>query len=67
MNQTRPTIALQLYTLRDLTSNDMAGTLNQVAELGYEGVEPAGYGDLQADSLKRVLDYPVSYSETVCG
>ena len=53
--ETRPTIALQLYTLRDLTKTDMAGTLKQVAEMGYEGVEPAGYGDLPIEELQRVL------------
>ncbi len=53
---TRPTIALQLYTLRDLTAKDMAGTLRHVAEIGYEGVEPAGYGDLDAARIKPLLD-----------
>jgi sugar phosphate isomerase/epimerase len=52
----RPTIALQLYTLRDLTRNDIAGVLKQVGEMGYEGVEPAGYGNLDALTIKRVLD-----------
>jgi sugar phosphate isomerase/epimerase len=56
MNQTRPLIALQLYTLRDLTKNDMASTLRQVAEIGYEAVEPAGYGDLSVEQLKATLD-----------
>jgi sugar phosphate isomerase/epimerase len=51
----RPPIAVQLYTLRDLTSKDMAGTLQKVAEIGYEGVETAGYGNLEVEELQRVL------------
>ncbi|HEX8236534.1 MAG TPA: sugar phosphate isomerase/epimerase [Abditibacteriaceae bacterium] len=52
----RPKIGLQLYTLRDLTGSDMAGVLKQVADMGYEGVEPAGYGNMDALTIKRVLD-----------
>lgn len=48
-------IGLQLFTLRDETAADFAGTLRQVAELGYEGVEFAGYGGLSADELKALL------------
>jgi sugar phosphate isomerase/epimerase len=48
-------IGLQLYTLRDETAADFAGTLRKVAELGYEGVEFAGYGGLSADELKGLL------------
>ena len=36
-------IALQLYTLRDATARDYAGTLEQVAAMGYAGVETAGF------------------------
>ena len=46
LNSTRPTVALQLYTLRDLTQNDMRQILREVKQIGYEGIEPAGYGDL---------------------
>lgn len=48
-------IALQLYTLRDVTANDFAGTLRRVAELGYEGVEFAGYGGLSPEEMKALL------------
>lgn len=41
-------VGVQLYTLRELTAQDMAGTLEAVAEMGYDGVELAGYGDLTA-------------------
>ncbi|MEI6430671.1 MAG: sugar phosphate isomerase/epimerase, partial [bacterium] len=36
-------IALQMYTLRDDAEKDFAGTIKQVAALGYYGVELAGY------------------------
>jgi sugar phosphate isomerase/epimerase len=49
-------IALQMYTLRNEAENDFTGTLEKVAQFGYEGVELAGYGDLTAKELKRVLD-----------
>lgn len=49
-------IGLQLYTLREETEQDFRGTLRKVAELGYEGVEFAGYGDLSAEEMKALLD-----------
>lgn len=52
----RPGIALQLYTLRAEAAADYVGTLRQVAALGYQGVEFAGYGGLPAGELKRLLD-----------
>lgn len=48
-------IGLQLYTLRDETEQDFRGTLRKVADLGYEGVEFAGYGDIPADEMKTLL------------
>ncbi|WP_281889747.1 sugar phosphate isomerase/epimerase [Paenibacillus sp. YYML68] len=48
-------IGVQLYTLRDELAADFRGTLRKVAELGYEGVEFAGYGDIAADEMKALL------------
>ena len=48
-------IGLQMYTLRDETAADFAGTLRKVAELGYEGVEFAGFGGLSAEELRSLL------------
>lgn len=36
-------IALQLYSVRQSLGADFAGTLNQVAVMGYSGVETAGF------------------------
>ncbi len=49
-------IALQMYTLRNEAEQDFTGTLKNVAGLGYEGVELAGYGGFEARKLKEVLD-----------
>lgn len=49
-------VAVQLYTLRDLTANDMTGTLRQVAEIGYRAVELAGYGNSSAHEIRALLD-----------
>lgn len=51
----RPVIALQMYTLRDLAAQDMIGTLRKVKEIGYEGIELAGYGDASPDQLTEAL------------
>ena len=48
-------VALQLYTVRDETSRDFVGTLRRVAQLGYAGVEFAGYGNLTAPEMSALL------------
>jgi sugar phosphate isomerase/epimerase len=48
-------IALQMYTLRSHTAQDMAGTLRQVAAMGYPAVELAGYGGLSVAELGTIL------------
>ena len=45
-------VALQLYSLRDECEKDFVGTLEKVAKLGFNGVEFAGYGGLDAVALK---------------
>ncbi|WEG11843.1 sugar phosphate isomerase/epimerase [Pullulanibacillus sp. KACC 23026] len=52
---TKIPVSLQLFTLRNETEKDFVGTLKRVAELGYNGVEFAGYGGLTASELKNVL------------
>ncbi|MBN8193661.1 sugar phosphate isomerase/epimerase [Bacillus sp. NTK074B] len=49
-------VALQMYTLRNEAEKDFRGTLQKVAELGYEGVELAGYGGFSSKELKKVLN-----------
>jgi sugar phosphate isomerase/epimerase len=49
-------IGLQLYTLRDNLAADFEGTIRQVAALGYQGVEFAGYYDRSAADVRALLD-----------
>ena len=49
-------IALQLYTVRDDAEKDFAGTIKQVAGIGYYGVELAGYAGHTAAEVKQILD-----------
>lgn len=49
-------IAVQLYTLREETEKDFIGTLKKVAEIGYKGVEFAGFGGFKASELKAILN-----------
>jgi len=49
-------IALQLYSVRDEMQKDFIGTIKKVAGIGYKGVEFAGFGELSAGQLKKVLD-----------
>ncbi len=52
----RDQIALQLYTLRLLAAEDLAGTLRSVSAAGYRAVELAGLPDTAPAELKRMLD-----------
>lgn len=49
-------IAIQLWSVRDAVEKDFADTLRKIAEMGYEGVEFAGYGGLTSRELKKILD-----------
>jgi sugar phosphate isomerase/epimerase len=52
----RDQISLQLYTVREQTTQDMTGTLRRLAEMGYPAVEFAGFGGLGARDIRTVLD-----------
>ncbi|HZL11705.1 MAG TPA: sugar phosphate isomerase/epimerase [Prolixibacteraceae bacterium] len=41
--QEKKTIGLQLYTVRDKIQQDLKGTLEKLAQIGYNSVEAAGY------------------------
>ncbi|MDD3692672.1 MAG: sugar phosphate isomerase/epimerase [Oscillospiraceae bacterium] len=49
-------IAVQMYTLRDVAKDDMAGTLRSVADFGYGGVELAGFNGMSVNELKESLN-----------
>lgn len=53
---TRIPIALQLYSVRDDAARDLQGVLAAVADMGYEGVEFAGYYGHDARTIRDWLD-----------
>jgi sugar phosphate isomerase/epimerase len=53
---TRIPIALQLYSVREDCQEDFPGTLEAVAEMGYEGVDFAGYYGYDAKEIRTMLD-----------
>ncbi|AQY51810.1 xylose isomerase-like TIM barrel family protein [Listeria weihenstephanensis FSL R9-0317] len=51
---TKP-IAIQLWSVQEACREDFFGTLERIAEMGYDGVEFAGYYDRSAADLKAKL------------
>jgi sugar phosphate isomerase/epimerase len=49
-------IAVQLFSVRNECAKDFYGTLKEVAKIGYEGVEFAGYYEKTAEEIKKMLD-----------
>lgn len=49
-------IGMELYTVRSLTAKDLAGTLAQLARIGYKEVEFAGYQGHSAAEVRAMLD-----------
>lgn len=47
---------LQMYSLRDITENDLKGALKKVADMGYKYVEFAGFFGYSAEEVKAWLD-----------
>jgi sugar phosphate isomerase/epimerase len=50
-------IALQLYSVRDVIPKDVPGSIQSIAKMGYQGVEFAGYYDMKAKELRKILDH----------
>jgi len=49
-------VGLQLYTVRYLMESDFVGTLEAVANAGYDDVEFAGYFDHEPEKVRALLD-----------
>lgn len=47
---------LQMYSLRDITGEDLKGALEKVAKIGYKGMEFAGFFGHSAEEVKSWLD-----------
>jgi sugar phosphate isomerase/epimerase len=48
-------IGLQLYSVREMLAKDYEGTLKQLASLGYQEVEAAGYFDHSPEQVKSAM------------
>lgn len=49
-------IALQLYTLREQAKTDYRAVLKRVADIGYKGVEPAGFYNLTPAQFRKEIE-----------
>lgn len=52
----KPQVGVQLYSVRELCKQDLVGTLKAIKEIGYAGVEFAGYYGKSAKELRQILD-----------
>lgn len=48
-------VALQMYTLREAAAQDYEGTVRKVADIGYAGVEPAGFPGTTPEAAARLF------------
>ncbi len=56
---------LQMYSVRDITKDDLAGAVKKVAEIGYKLIEFAGFfGNSAEDVVKMLKDNDVTVSGT---
>jgi len=46
---------VQLYSVREETAKDYSAAVRKIAEIGYSGVEFAGYGELSAAEMIKLL------------
>jgi sugar phosphate isomerase/epimerase len=53
--KTENLVGIQLYTLREFAREDFPGTIKKVAEMGYDAIEFAGFGDLSAPDVKKMM------------
>ena len=49
-------VALQLYTLRNAAQEDFEGTVCKVADIGYVGVELAGFPGTTVEAARKLFD-----------
>ncbi|MFC1601526.1 sugar phosphate isomerase/epimerase family protein [Candidatus Sumerlaeota bacterium] len=56
MTEKKIPVALQLYSIRDMIEDDIPGRLKELADMGYDAVEFAGYYGLRPAELRQMLD-----------
>ena len=47
---------IQMYSVRDMTENDLGGALKRMAEIGYKKIEFAGFFGHTAEEVRKMLD-----------
>jgi len=52
----RMPVGVQVYSVRSVAEKDLAGTIARIAQMGYEGVEFAGYYGHKAKDIRKMLD-----------
>ena len=49
-------ISIQLYSLREASAKDFPAVIRAVGDIGYNGVEPAGFYDLKPRELRTLVE-----------
>jgi sugar phosphate isomerase/epimerase len=49
-------VGVQLYSVRESCKTDFPGTIAAIAQMGYAGVEFAGYWEMSAKDIRKMLD-----------
>ncbi|NLE66450.1 MAG: sugar phosphate isomerase/epimerase [Lentisphaerae bacterium] len=49
-------ISIQLYSVREEAARDFPGTLKKIADIGYAGVEFAGFHGMKPAEVKKIVD-----------
>lgn len=49
-------VGLQLWSIREAAGEDLLGTIEKVAEMGYDAAQFAGFGDHTAEEVKAKMD-----------
>ena len=49
-------LSVQLYSLRERAQKDFIAVLKDVADMGYMGVEPAGFWNIRPSELKKIVE-----------
>jgi len=56
MEEVMKNIGLQLYSIKEISEKNFFGAIKLTADIGYDGIEFAGYFDTPAKELKKVLE-----------
>ncbi|MGB2613491.1 MAG: sugar phosphate isomerase/epimerase [Phycisphaerae bacterium] len=52
----KPKVAMQMYTLRGQADQDYAGTVKQLAKIGYRAIQVSGFGNATPKEIRKVMD-----------